>query len=362
MRSPTIGPESDLIPGIMGAALEQGIILKPQIARLQITLAGRGLGRDQLGIGDGHDHLVEIGQLYPMAVDAVEIGIADKDFPRADTRLVEHPWLQDRQVGIGILIGLVHVIHQRGPAAFTAFFHLRLQRTGIGIIAVELLQVMGRHVDIERGRRRQFTEKGRVRIIPAVAHGIVINHLEHRQLVIDAHDRWRAARTDQLIERDIFPVEAEILSRERLPVRPAMTGAQMQGKDPLVLDLDALQNIGSDIEVLVIGNQPGIAVDDHLAHILVTGHQHRQPTAGATEITASLGRIGDTRCQRQAFRYRRQFTLGHRLIKAWWIHIGRQVTGQRHMPCQQHEGTADNGRNACPGNQVLLCHACALTR
>jgi hypothetical protein len=43
---------------------------------------------------------------------------------------------------------------------------------------------------------------------------------------------------------DVLPVVPEILRRERMPVRPAVTLAQREGEDALALDLERLEKVG----------------------------------------------------------------------------------------------------------------------
>ena len=71
----------------------------------------------------------------------------------------------------------------------------------------------------------------------------------------------------RLVVGDVLPPVAEVLAGERLAVRPLVPLAQMQGEDPAVLDLDVLQDVRHQLEILVVADQPRIAVDHHQAGV-----------------------------------------------------------------------------------------------
>ena len=82
------------------------------VARLQIDLAGAGLGGDQLGVGDVHQHPVDIGQLLALLVDAMEVRIAQEhELLRRRANRIE-PGLQGRQFRVVEIVKIVAVVVQ----------------------------------------------------------------------------------------------------------------------------------------------------------------------------------------------------------------------------------------------------------
>ena len=59
--------------------LEKSVVAEVEAARLQVYFTRAGFGRDQFAVGDHHGDFVDIGELTPLGVDPVEIGIAHAD-------------------------------------------------------------------------------------------------------------------------------------------------------------------------------------------------------------------------------------------------------------------------------------------
>ena len=57
----------------------------------------------------------------------------------------------------------------------------------------------------------------------------------------------------------------------------------MQRENPPLLDIDRLQHVGDDRQGRRVGDQAGIAVDDHHPRILGARHQHAQLAAGTAD-------------------------------------------------------------------------------
>ena len=53
----------------------------------------------------------------------------------------------------------------------------------------------------------------------------------------------------------------------------------MEGEDLAVLDVDAFGDVGDDLEIGVVGDEPRIAVDDHHARILGAAAEHAHRAA-----------------------------------------------------------------------------------
>ena len=67
--------------------------------------------------------------------------------------------------------------------------------------------------------------------------------------------------------------------------------AQVQGEDPAVLDLDVLEDVRHQLELFIVRDQPGIAVDHHEAGVLGPADQHVQLAAGLADglVAVELG-------------------------------------------------------------------------
>jgi len=60
------------------AVLQECVVTHFQPARLQVSLAQSGLGRDQSGVRHGKDDTIGIGQLPALRIDAVIVGLRMK--------------------------------------------------------------------------------------------------------------------------------------------------------------------------------------------------------------------------------------------------------------------------------------------
>ena len=78
-------------------------------------------------------------------------------------------------------------------------------------------------------------------------------------------------------------------------VRPLVPLAQVQREDAAVLDLDVLQDVRHQLEVLVVADQPGIAVDDHQPGVARPRDQHVQAAAGLADGLAGAVEVDDQR-------------------------------------------------------------------
>src|SRR3546814_19205583 len=72
-------PEVDPDAALLLRQLQRRAVLEGEAARLQVGLAGGGLGGDEARLGAGEDHLVDVGELAAGGVDAVEEGVAPRD-------------------------------------------------------------------------------------------------------------------------------------------------------------------------------------------------------------------------------------------------------------------------------------------
>ena len=100
---------------------------------------------------------------------------------------------------------------------------------------------MGGRADEDGARLRERGEEQGIGLVPAVAHVPLVEDLEARELAVDEENRFGPGRRKLLVVGDVLEIEAEILRREGLAVRPAMALAQREGEDAVVLRLDFLQ-------------------------------------------------------------------------------------------------------------------------
>ena len=143
--------------------------------------------------------------------------------------------------------------------------------------------------------------------IPAIAHGILVDDLECRRLVVD-DELWRdAAGRQLLVQHHVFPGIAEILRRQWMPVRPFVPGAQFEREDALFLDREILQDVGLELELLVIAGKPRIAEDRDVADVALAADQHAHRAAMAAGHPAHGDEVGHPRNFRQSLVERRQF-------------------------------------------------------
>ena len=163
-----------------------------------------------------------------------------------------------------------------------------VQRVFVGVAGVKRLEVVGGRVQRLGPRTGQRRQEERIRPRPRVAHGVLVEHLEVRRLALHEIHAGRTERSQRLVRGDVFPVVAEVLAGERPAVRPPVAGAEPQGEDAPVHDVQPGQEIGSEAVVGVVADQSRIAVDDHQAHVLAAAHQQPQlaPVAAGRKAVA----------------------------------------------------------------------------
>ena len=111
--------------------------------------------------------------------------------------------------------------------------------------------------------------------------------------------------------RDVLPVVSEVLGGERLAVRPAVPRPEMEGEHALVLDLHPLEEVGDQIERLVVADEPGVTVYHHQAHVLRPADEHPQPPSVAAGRAPHRFEAGDERAGRQPLGGRRKRARTH---------------------------------------------------
>ena len=90
MRTTPAAPQQRFEPAVLLDALEEGIILEGEAARLKAGLAGPGLEGNQLAVDRGEDHAVDVR-------GAARVGTHDRD--RAETPGARHRQLDVAQLG-----------------------------------------------------------------------------------------------------------------------------------------------------------------------------------------------------------------------------------------------------------------------
>ncbi len=235
------------------------------------------------------------------AWDAVEKGIAHRDEAVGGRLGGVDPGLQRRQPRV---VGFVHVVHavmHRRPAPRTAARFIRLPDY-LRVLLVELPQVVRRPVDKKRRGARHARQKLRIGLGPAVAQREVVEHLEFRRLAVHQQIARRPGRGQLPVVGDVIPVVAEILRGERMPVRPAVPLAQLEREHASVLDLEALHDVGNDVELPVVADQPRVAVDHQQARVAAAPDQRVERAA----VLARGLRVDHQRRLRQPLLHRRQ--------------------------------------------------------
>jgi len=103
---------------------------------------------------------------------------------------------------------------------------------------------------------------------------MVVDELHLRALARNNQLFCRTQRREHALVGNIFPPVAEIFSSERVPVRPAMPLSQMQGKNPIVLDIDPTEDVGLNIEFRIVRHKTRIAIDDHDSRVFGAAEDH----------------------------------------------------------------------------------------
>ena len=309
LRADALLPEQDAIVVAFRVLLEERVVVEAQVARLQIDVAGAGLGRYQLAVGDVDDDAVDVGKLPARLVDAMEVRVAhEHEARRRQGRRVD-PRLQRRQIRIVEAELLVLLLVVPGPAAGSGRLRLRLRLVETDVLRMELAQVVRRPVDVQRTRTRELRQELRIRLVPGEAHRGLAQHLEAGTAVAHLQHLRQAERRQVGIVGDILPEVAEIRGRERLPVRPAVAGAQVQREDAAVDVLDALEDVRDEVQLLVVADEARVAVDDHHPDVAVLREQRAQLAAIAPDRPVAAVDVDDQRHARQPLRHRRQLAV-----------------------------------------------------
>jgi len=120
-----------------------------------------------------------------------------------------------------------------------------------------------------------------------------------------------------------------------------VAGAQLERELAALLDLVALEDVGVQLELVVIDDQSGVAVDGHQAGIARGRDQHVELAAMPADAVGAREALDDTRLLRQARGHRRQGARLHLVQQTRRLLQGRQrICGKggdspRHQPHQQ---------------------------
>ena len=230
MRRAGTRPEQGGEPVARLALAQEGVVLEHEVARLQVDLAGAGLDRHQLAVDDVEHEAVDVGQLLAGLVDPVEVGVALGDEALRRRPGDQPPGHQGRHVGVVEVVEAVLAQEQLDPVARAVLGDRLLELLRVGILLVELLQVVGRPIDEELVGGRQGRDEEAVGLGPRPADGQLVHHLDLGLLAVDEQPDVGAAEGQVLVVLDVVPVEPDVLGGERLPVRPFVALAQAQVK------------------------------------------------------------------------------------------------------------------------------------
>ena len=226
-------------------------------------------------------------------------------------------------------------------------------------------QIVGRPVDVERGRPGQRRHEIGVGLGPGVAHRGLVDDLETRCLAVDQELGLQAEGRQALVVGHVLPVIAEVLGGEWMAVRPPVALAQVHGELAVAAHLEALQDVGHDLQVRVIGGETRVAVDRHHAHVLGFGHQETEGAAVAPRAQALAVHGNDLGRRRQTFGKRRQASRFHVGVEGRRFHwrrlCCRRIGGQGAVTCQSKDGhRRPLGRGAWHASHGLSSRASAL--
>ncbi len=260
---------------------------------MEIALAGAGLGRDDLAVGDGENDAIDIGKLVTGRIDAIIIRVSFEYETVGGGLGLQDPRFERRKIGIIVAVHAVHTGVQCRPVAKFRLFNEGSELGLIGIFLVKLLKIMGRAIDEQRVGSGEIGQKQRVGPRPAIADRGIVQDFEARRLALRQHRHRQAGGRQLRILGDILKPITKILGGERLPVRPLHALAQMKREDASVFDIDRFEDVGLEFERRRVADQPRIAVDHHHAGVLGAGHQHPQ-------LAARPADSGDLRYRRVA--------------------------------------------------------------
>ena len=124
------------------AVFEKGIIIKAQIARLEVALARAGFCRDDLAVGNRHDYAIDIGKLMAGFVNTIIIRVPFEYKPLRRWFRLQYPGVQGGQVWVVVAVHRIHSGMQRRPIALVVLFNERLESDLIREFFMELFQIM----------------------------------------------------------------------------------------------------------------------------------------------------------------------------------------------------------------------------
>jgi hypothetical protein len=293
--------------------LDQRVIGKINAGRLQVALARRDLGGNDLVSADIEHHPIDIGQLQPVFVDAVEERVAFKHKLLRGWRRPRAPGFQRRQVGIFRPVLARHLRVQRYPVIYPLFGSQFGQAFRSLILLMETTHVVRWQEQPQRHRRGQGGQEIGQGQVPCETDRGFVEHLKRRATLLD--HQFPDHPTEFFVMDHVFPAIAEILGGEGMPVRPAMTAPQSQGKDPPFLDLVGCKDIGHEVQVLVEADKPRIAVERHVSYVALPADQHPHSATMPTGNAAHLRQLHDARLLRQSVADRWNFPRCQPLVK-----------------------------------------------
>ena len=324
-------PQPHAPPGALLALLEEGEVVEPEATYLEVHLPGPRLRRDQLRVGHRQHHLVDVGKLPAGAVYTMEEGVAAEHIALGRAWGDVAPRLKGRRLRVEVPVGRVLAVVDRGPASPTLFARLTIEPVPVRVAGMEPAKPVRRGVDVDGAGAREGGQEERIRRIPRVAHGRLVQHLEPRRPPACKQLARRAGRRELLVVRDVLPVVPEVLRSKGMAVRPAMPGPEMQGEHPLVRHLHPLQDVGDELETLVVADEPGVAIHHHQAHILGPARQHPETSSVAAGLAPHCFEPGDERAARKPFRDRSKLRGRHLLRERGRLDVGgrrRRAVGE----------------------------------
>ena len=249
--------------------------------------------------------------------------------------------IEGRQRGVVVIVGVVHPAVQCRPIAHFLLRHQSLEFLGVRVAGVELPEIMGRRIEIKRARAGQGMQQGRIGRRPAVTHAGLVQHFEGRPFAVDQEFARNAGRGEVLVVGHVLPPVAEIFGREGMTVGPFVSGSQMKGENPVVLDLDLFEDVRHQLEIGVIADEAGVAVNGHLSKVPAFGHEQAQlPAVSTDRLPGPVQGVHEGR-RRQAFGQRRQaarLDLRRQLRRFLVSRPGRLCSGERRQKeCRQHD-------------------------
>src|SRR5690606_27030161 len=125
----------------------------------------------------------------------------------------------------------------------------------------------------------------------------------------------------------VLPEVPEIFRCEGMSVGPTVPWPEPQRKNAALLNFQVFQNVRDEIQLLVVADEPGIAIDDDHSDVLGISHQHPDPATVASGLSPQAAQIDDTRLMRNSLLYGRKLALHHCLFQIRWFD---------HLPGWQH--------------------------